>query len=251
MDIGRHLVLNMILNVKKRFKKHKVVICCDSESWRKKVYPYYKFKRKEQKAAMDIDWKLIHAVIDQLHKDIVEWFPWMLIKVDGCEADDIIGTIVRYFDDLKEEMIIVSKDKDFQQLQAFGCKQYLYADRKFITCSDPVQFLKDQIMSGDSTDGVPNAISADNCLADGIRQTTLRKNKYDEYRALALDPSTVYHKYYHRNRMMIDLKCTPEDLKNAIAESFIRQYNSPKKSRVFDYMFKTNLNNLIEFAGDF
>ncbi len=250
-EIGKHLVLNMILNVKKQFRSHKVVICCDSHSWRKSVYPYYKFKRKDILNNLKVDWKLIHEIIGEMYTDIKDYFPWMQIKIEGCEADDIIGTIARYYRDIGEEIIIISKDKDFQQLQTYGCKQYNYATRKWLHCEDPEQFLADQIMAGDQADGVPNILSADNCLADGIRQTTLRKAKYDYYKELSLDTSTIYHKYWNRNKLMIDLSQTPKDLRLQIVDEFNLQYNNPKKSRVFDYMYQNSMINLIEFSGDF
>ena len=43
-----------------------------------------------------------------------------------------------------------------------------------INCSEPEMFLKEHILKGDKSDGVPNILSNDDCLDLGIRQTPLK-----------------------------------------------------------------------------
>ena len=47
-------------------------------------------------------------------------------------------------------------------------------------CDDPHEFLLDHIVRGDSSDGVPNAISDDAVFVEGRRQTRLTNKKIAE-----------------------------------------------------------------------
>ena len=52
-----------------------------------------------------------------------ENLPYKMIEVYGAEADDIIATLCKHFQD--EKIMIVSGDKDFIQLQTYpNVKQY-------------------------------------------------------------------------------------------------------------------------------
>ena len=67
-----------------------------------------------------------HVVFNyrQGKEEIAENFPYTVIRVDGCEADDIIGTLVTMNPDHNNDFnpqknMIVSSDRDFLQLQRF------------------------------------------------------------------------------------------------------------------------------------
>lgn len=51
-NLIRHMILNSILSVKKRFSVDygNIVLCCDNKNfWRKEIYPYYKASRKKMR----------------------------------------------------------------------------------------------------------------------------------------------------------------------------------------------------------
>ena len=53
-----------------------------------------------------------------------ENFPYVVMYEAKCEADDIIATLVKYYHQ-HEDIMIVSGDKDFIQLQQYkNVKQY-------------------------------------------------------------------------------------------------------------------------------
>ena len=52
------------------------------------------------------------------YEEIKENFPWKMMQVEGCEFDDIIAVLTKHYAP-HEEVIIISGDKDFQQLQKY------------------------------------------------------------------------------------------------------------------------------------
>ena len=125
----KEVVLRMILKVQKKFPEYgEVILCTDSKTyWRKNVFKYYKGNRKAQKESSDLDWDVVHEVIDELKRDLREHFRYKLIEVEGAEADDIIAVLTKHFAnipvvgfDRSNEVLIVAGDGDFFQLQKYG-----------------------------------------------------------------------------------------------------------------------------------
>ena len=53
--------------------------------------------------------------------------------------------------------------------------------QKIIKGVDPREYLKEHIIRGDKGDGIPNILSADNCIVDGVRQKPISKKKVREW----------------------------------------------------------------------
>ena len=111
-------------------------------------------------------------------EELKEVFPYRVIHIDHAEADDIIGTLVTELSSKilpkKENILILSGDKDFIQLQAYNSsvavKQFDPINKKYVINDDPRSFMKEHIMKGDVGDGIPNFLSPDNSFVDSIRQ---------------------------------------------------------------------------------
>jgi hypothetical protein len=167
--------------------------------------------------------------------------------VERCEADDIIAVLVKH---AKEPVLVVSGDKDFQQLHAYDdVKQYSPNLNKFIDCEDPSLFLKEHILTGDKSDGIPNILSSDDCMVEGIRQTPLRKPIKDKYLRITIEKDDKYYRNYLRNQTLIDFDFIPEDVEDSILSEF--ENTAPVKGKVFDYLRTHRLNELLDNIGDF
>ena len=255
-DFIRHLVLNSIRNyrVKYRAKYGEIVICTDFlSSWRKDEFPYYKANRKKvrekQQTQDGMDWKELFSIINQIIEEIDEYFPYKVISVPHAEGDDIIAVLSKYID---EKSIIISSDKDFSQLQKFKTiKQYSPIQKKMITTSDPYKYLKEHIIRGDKGDGIPNILSEDACIVEGVRQKPISKKKVavwmNEPDMINTDPK------WKRNQKLIDFEYIPKDIVDAI----MREYTKTKDKgnglpgRFTSYFVKNKLNYLMEHKGDF
>ena len=149
-----------------------------------------------------------------------------------------------------ERTLIVSGDKDFQQLHKYpNVEQYSPNLGKFVDCPNPEVFLKEHILRGDKSDGVPNILSNDNCLDEGIRQTPLRKSMLETYLRITIEKDDKYYRNYLRNQTLIDLEFIPDDLKDKILKEF--QNTKPVRGKVLDYLSKHRLSELLDHIEDF
>ena len=147
-SILRHLVLNTYRMYRKKFSSQfgELVICHDSSNcWRKDIFPEYKANRKKVQKNSELDWDEVHHLMDVVRKDIEENLPYKNIKVERAEADDIIFSLCRRYHQ-EEEILIISNDKDFQQLQVYpSVKQFSPTKKKYLVCDKPKLFLLDHI----------------------------------------------------------------------------------------------------------
>lgn len=258
-DLIRHMILNSIRMYNKKFRNQygQMVIACDSSSWRKDVFPQYKFKRKSGREESSLDWNEIFNIIGMVREEIQQNLPYKVIQVQGAEADDIIGALALETQEFgkNEPVMIVSADKDFIQLQKFdNVRQFSPMTKKFVEHKNPRTYLFEHICKGDSGDGIPNCLSGDNTFVDGIRQSPMTQKKIDLYASNVDDLQSVMtedvYRNYIRNKTLIDLTEMPESLNQTI----INTYNGiqvPHKMKVLNYLIKKRCKNLIESVEEF
>jgi hypothetical protein len=246
----RPMILNSIRNYQKRYAPEygEIVLCTDAANpWRREFYPQYKANRKKLRDNDDKDWGVIFNTLQVIKDELRDNFPYRYMYVERCEADDIIAVLVKH---AKEPVLVVSGDKDFQQLHAYDdVKQYSPNLNKFIDCEDPSLFLKEHILTGDKSDGIPNILSSDDCMVEGIRQTPLRKPIKDKYLRITIEKDDKYYRNYLRNQTLIDFDFIPEDVEDSILSEF--ENTAPVKGKVFDYLRTHRLNELLDNIGDF
>ena len=262
LDIDENLIRHMILNSIRMYRtKHKdkfgeIVICTDGRNnWRTSVFPPYKFKRKDARKESKMDWKDLFRITNMVLEEIKENLPYKVVEVDDCEADDIIGELCRYTNEefgKYENILIVSSDKDFAQLQTMkNVNQYSPIKKGFIKESNPRKQLWELVLRGDTSDGVPNVLSGDQVFVEGVRQTPLRQKIIDQ---LIDNPKSMgddVYRNYQRNRKLIDLTETPDSIKQKIINSFEEQNPIDNKTKVFPYLVEKKCRMLLESVGDF
>ena len=260
LDIDENLVRHMILNSIRMYRsKHKqkfgeVVICTDGfKNWRRDAFPPYKHKRKDARKESKIDWNELFRITNLVLEEIKENLPYKVVEVEEVEADDIIGTLCEDSQEFGkgEDILIVSSDKDFVQLQKYSnVSQYSPMKKSMIKEKLPRKQLMELILKGDTSDGVPNVLSGDNVFVEGIRQTPLRQAAIDK---LTTDPKCMgdeIYRNYLRNKKLIDLTETPEPLKQKIINNFTIQKPSSGKN-ILNYLMEKRCKMLIESVGDF
>ena len=253
-EMIRHMVLNSLRGFNVKFKKEfgTMVLCSDSSNpWRKDFYPNYKHSRKQSRLDGPFDWDNIFNIISDIKKEIAQNFPYMVIDVENCEADDIIAILVKLREELK--YIIVSGDKDFIQLHNYGnVKQWSPFLKKYIGEDvDPVKFLREQIIKGDRSDGVPNILSDDEIFVRGDRQKPITKQKLEEWTNVENIPlGSETKKNYDRNKRLIDLSMIPKTIEENIINRF-RSYKVPNRSLLLTYFIENKLKSMIENINDF
>ncbi len=127
----------------------------DEEVFRREIDPEYKANREPppEDLAPQID-RILQIVSSQ-------GIP--VLSVPGFEADDLMATICRRLADEDIEVVLVSKDKDLDQLLSDRVRLFDPGKEEFIGPDElrvskgygPEQAIEIQTLSGDSTDNIP------------------------------------------------------------------------------------------------
>lgn len=248
----RHMILNTIRANMRKFKEEygkNIIIACDSRKyWRRDIFPFYKHARKKSRSSSGHDWTSIFEALGNVREELKEFSPYKVIQLDGAEADDVIGVLVKGVS-VTEKVLILSSDKDFIQLQTNpNVKQYSPSMKKWIKASDPRIQLAELIITGDKDDGVPNILSGDNFLAEGIRQKPITKKFMEEFSPLTMTGEV--ERNWKRNRTLIDLNYVPEQLKTDILNTYETTVPA-NRQKFMNYMIAKRLKNLLEVIDEF
>lgn len=256
----RYMVLNSIRLLRSKFKESygEMIICCDSNDvWRKDIFPHYKANRKKMRETSTVDWTSLFNVLGTIRDELGEHMPYKILQIPRAEADDIIASLCHEYGktmrNVGENIMIVSGDKDFAQLQKYAnVYQYAPVQKKNISVDNPERFLREHIMLGDRGDGVPNFLSDDDTFISDKRQKPVMRKKLDEWSIL--DPTLFCDdemlRNYKRNEELINLDKIPTAIQQEVITQFATQTPSPR-SKILNYFIRYRLGNLTEHIGEF
>ena len=251
-DMVRHMILNSIRMYRTMFKEEygEVVLTYDSRHyWRREIFPQYKQNRKKGRENDTKDWDKIFGLLNAIKSEFREILPYKYVEVYGAEADDVIGTLCKEYQDQK--VMIISGDKDFIQLQKYkNVKQYSPILKKMVNGHNPNTYIKEHILKGDSSDGVPNVLSPDHTFVEGLRQRPLSKKKIEAWLNSETGMSEEVKRNYQRNHKLINLDNTPDDLQKLILDTF-NEAPSGDRSKILTYFIENKLKELTDSIGDF
>ena len=266
-NLVRHMVLNSLKSYKKKFHGEygNLVLCYDSKHyWRKELFPYYKQNRKKDREKSSHDWNRIFEILNKIRDEIRNNFPYVVMEIYGAEADDIIATLSKYVavqntkrqkkGESVEKVLILSGDKDFIQLSKYPCvKQYNPLQKKFVSGIDPKLYIKEHVIKGDRSDGIPNFLSMDDTFVSGKRQKPISKKNILKW--INNEPETYCNSEqlanYHRNLRLIDLSYIPDKIQQDITEEFERLNSSTPTKLSINYFIENKLVSLLNELEDF
>ncbi|MDW0111000.1 5'-3' exonuclease H3TH domain-containing protein [Sporosarcina aquimarina] len=142
------------------FKPTHLAVCWDmgAVTFRNDIYDGYKANRPAPAPELVPQFDLARSVSEDMN--------WKNYGVEGMEADDLIGSLVKTWKD-KADITIVSGDKDLLQLLAPSVQIALtkkghsiydvYSEQRFVEeyGMTPVQFIDYKAFIGDPSDGYP------------------------------------------------------------------------------------------------
>ncbi len=250
-----HLTLASCNQIVRKFGIDHVVFCLEGSSWRKDYYEPYKKNRivdtQSQTEAEKEENELFWTTYEKFVNFLREKTNVSVLRDPKAEADDLIARWVALHPE--DENFIISSDTDFLQLISEKNKIYNGITNQLITLEgyfddkgrivkdkktgepkllgDPQFILFEKCMRGDSTDNVFSAFP-------GVR-TKGSKNKVGLIEAYAdrekqgfswnnlqlqrwSDHLGVEHRVrddYERNRVLIDLTCQPDEVKQSVDEN--------------------------------
>ena len=251
-DLVRHMVLNSLRGHNKKFKKQygDMVVACDSGNvWRRQAFPNYKAGRKETREKSEHDWTMIFDILSKVKDEIKTFLPYKVIEVESVEADDIIAVLCRR---TNEKVLILSGDKDFIQLHNDRIKQYNPVLNKFVGQGEnPSLYIREHILKGDRSDGIPNVLSDDNVFIEGRRQRPLSKKKIEAWcKEIVPTFNEEEQKNYDRNKTLIDLNCIPREFEDKINREF-DTFEVATRDKILGYFINKKLKTLIESIDEF
>lgn len=163
--INTSALLGLVSGIKSILKREKpthIVLAMDSSTptFRHQAYPEYKIQR--QKMPEDLAQSIPYAY------EVADALGIPVVKMDGYEADDIIGTLAVKGAEAGFEVFLATPDKDAAQLVRPGIKLYRPAhsgdaaviyDEKGVcekwALSSPLQMIDYLALAGDSSDNIP------------------------------------------------------------------------------------------------
>jgi hypothetical protein len=255
IDTIRKSVVKLVGTTAKRFRDQygEVVLCYDDKDyWRREVFPYYKQNRKKEREQSPIDWDNVFSVLNKIRDEFRENFPYKVIQVQGAEADDVIATLCIHNSKKvnPEDILILSADKDFIQLHKFDfVRQYDPINRQYIHNDDPVRYLREHIIRGDRSDGIPNILTSDDSIVKNKPQKRMSVEKISTLASMSPDSFTnfVRTRNWSRNNQLINFDNIPQPVVDRILSVYY--HRKPKSSVSLEYFSKHNITDILgEFA---
>ena len=113
---------------------------------------------------------------------------------------------------------------------------------------DPHSFIREHIIKGDKSDGIPNFLSADDCFVKGERQRPISQKNLAKW--VDMEPSSFCMNdtqlaNYHRNRLLIDFDYVPKEIEQQILDEF-NSLNTDGKQVPLEYFQQHQLNDLMQ-----
>ena len=259
LSLLRHISLNNVITIKEKLLKYadEIVLCMDGRHyWRKDVFPYYKQNRKKSRENSDFDWNTFFEHFNQLKTEFRENLPYKVLEVEGAEADDIISTLCIEYAPYKQ-IVIVSSDKDFLQLQSNvspKIQQYSPYHKKFLKADHNEYNLFEHIVKGDAGDGIGNIFSDDDVfVVDGKRNKPISTINLTKWAMSGLSKPEVFCKNaddlnrFNRNQAIIDLTKIPNHITDQIKAHYLETQTHGEN--VFNYLVKNKLKRILERAA--
>lgn len=258
-NLLRHIILNSFLNVKLKFgrKYGDITIAIDSRQkyWRKIYFPNYKIKRKPaENKVFDFVW--CKKFLDSMVEDLKAYTHYHIIEESGAEADDVVAVLTKKFIE-KEDVLIVSKDSDFFQLQKYNATsdhkvvQVKYDLTSFLKADDAEEYIIDKVIRGDSGDSIPNILSDDNVFKEHRRQVVMSKKRYLAIREADKEVLTEeVLKNWKRNNKLINFDAIPKQLQENIWNNY-NLYVPQPKYKFISYLQKYDLDMLLKEFNNF
>lgn len=274
MQIGMamHTVLNSVRSVYEKQKGTHLVVCLEGRSWRKDVFPDYKLNRKLKqlgRTQREIeDDELFFEAINDLCTFLETKTNATVLRCNVAEADDMISTWISAHPDDKH--VIISADSDFYQLISDNVNIYNGVTETLITTEgffdskgnkilskdgsekkiDPKYELFLKCIRGDTSDNIFSAFPG--VREKGSKNKVGIKEAYEDMEKKGFSwnnfmmqkwvdengNENLVKDKYEFNRMLIDLKAQPDDIKLKCYESVTDAINKPDVQAVGVHLLK-------------
>ncbi len=246
--------LNMMIKLVDDFKSKKIAVVFDvaRKTFRNEIYSEYKSNRETPPEELIPQFSLI--------KDATHALGLPLLELEGYEADDIIATFCNMAHKEKQNVIIVSSDKDLMQLVNNQTVMLDPMKHKWIDEDGveekfgvkPNKVVDVQSLAGDSSDNVPGVPGIGPKIAAELI------NKFDNLNDLLSRTSEIkqnkrrenletYHEQALISKKLVTLKDNVPIETKLSDLNYKQDLNSPK---LIKFLKKNNFKSLLERLGN-
>lgn len=247
VNLWKHLVLTGLFKGIELFKPTNVYLMCDKESWRKQHFKFYKFKRKRDRDATDKEFVSFLKEMNTFIQEIKQNFPYYVIELGGCEADDLIGVFCA--ENTKGCInVLLSADKDFGQLHKYNNYfQYDPISGVLLSPDDYNYDLFKLCVKGDASDGIPNIYMPDDTFYKGTRQKPMREALIKEWFAIVTKEGKAFTddeeiiKNFKRNCTLIRFDYIPKHIRQNIVNTLKLAERYGSKHQMLQYFVRKDM----------
>jgi DNA polymerase-1 len=250
-----YIFTNTLLGLIEREKPDLLVVAMDSKAptFRKEIYEQYKANRQAMPEDMPPQIEHIEQILDAMRIPV--------LRLDGFEADDIIGTLSKQAQAHSHDAYICSKDKDMLQLInehvfTYDVKTSKVTDEKTLMEEQkltPTQFLDVLALQGDTSDNVPGVADVGPKTAgDWIRKYQSIGNLYehiDEIRGKRGESLRKSREILDLSKKLVTIDCqVPIDID--YEEFAIKEPDKDKLAKLFTELGFTRLLSQLQLQPD-
>lgn len=239
----------LLMTLLHRFEKlgikattHEIILCYDGRRyWKKVVAPYYKCRRKDKPDDRK-DWDGFREHMESVRNELIKYYPFMVLQftndawydresdkmfVSGIEADDVIGVLAKRFSEEGRNVMVMTGDGDFTQLDYLDKLTIYDYDSNIVKPEHGCGAfdLIHKIVNGDAKDDVANIYMRSDywdTKVDGERQTSAKKLARECCKVE--DPLSILNEEqkarYIENRTLKDFNYIPRDLVDCINQRY-------------------------------
>ncbi len=234
-----YIFTQMLFGLIQRQKPDMLVVTMDSKvpTFRSKIYPEYKAHRPPMPEDMPKQIERIEQIVKAMNIPI--------LRLDGFEADDLIGTLSKRAAADGYESLICSKDKDLLQLiddkiSTYDVKTDTITDEKAMIEKmgvKPAQFIDCLALQGDAADNVPGVPDVGPKTAiDWIQKYGSIENLYehiDEIKSKRGDNLREFKDKAMMSRELVTIK-TDVPIEIDYKRYELQKYDEVELSRIFN-----------------
>lgn len=215
-----------------------------SSNFRKSLFPEYKAQRKVQGQRFDVGKAkaYIHNVIFK-ELGLEDIMGYKIVKVPGCESDDVIAVMMETYKDYMLR-VIISSDRDYLQLDdvvqydQWGNKITRTLDESVTTeVLSRNDYLLFKIIFGDTSDNIPHVFEK----CGKVKSYRLVKDK-ERLRTLLKEDNNAAERF-RLNMSLIDFRYIPEENRQAIRDIVGKRLDEDdisQEAEVFDGIIITS-----------
>ena len=132
--------------------------------------------------------------------------------------------------------------------------QYNPVQKKYVNDGiNPKLYIKEHVIKGDRSDGIPNFLSESDTFVSGKRQKPISKKNIAKW--INAEPESYCNEQqlinYHRNQKLIDLACIPSEIEDKIISEYnLLNSHTPNKISM-NYFIENRLASLLNELEDF